>query len=102
MTRLVMPRRTFSIFSSRTPLFKTENVLKAATIDILIIRVSADGLRIRNSKPCIHCAEKIKMSGITNVHYSNSEGFIISEKVDSFISDHKTRKARWKRVICED
>lgn len=54
-----------------------------------MVRVDKDGI-LRNSRPCYHCVENLKMFGIRNIYYSNDEGCIVKERVDSLTDNHIT------------
>lgn len=58
---------------------------KRKTINLLVIRVNNGG-KLRNSKPCTKCIEKLgRIPGykVKNVYYSNSCGNIVMEKFNS-------------------
>lgn len=42
------------------------------------------------SKPCYHCIEFLKYIGIKRVFYSDDDGNIICEKVNTIYNDHIT------------
>lgn len=46
-----------------------------------------DGL-LKNSRPCNHCVESLKMFGIRNIYYSNDHGQIIKERVITLEQTH--------------
>jgi hypothetical protein len=56
-------------------------------LEILVIRVDKDGL-LKNSRPCNHCVESLKMFGIRNIYYSNDHGQIIKERVITLEQTH--------------
>lgn len=56
-------------------------------MDILIIRVTKS-LTLRNSRPCNVCIDKLRQRGIRKAYYSNSEGQIVYEFVDSMPKLH--------------
>jgi tRNA(Arg) A34 adenosine deaminase TadA len=43
---------------------------------------------LRNSKPCAHCTEIIKMSGIRYVYYSEKEGFSDDLSITRIVKIH--------------
>lgn len=51
-------------------------------MDILIIRV-CNSKKLGNSRPCNSCIDKLCKRGIRKVYYSNKEGDIVSEFIDS-------------------
>jgi len=54
-------------------------------LDIIVIRVNGVG-RMHNSRPCSHCLNMMKSTGIRRVHYSNELGEIVTETVKDMIS----------------
>ncbi len=62
-------------------------IFQTKGMDILVIRVSKT-LVLRNSRPCNACIDKLKQKGIRNVYYSNSDGDIVYEFVDTMPKLH--------------
>lgn len=60
---------------------------------LIVIRVDGFGM-LKESKPCTHCINKIKASGIKRVTYSTNEGNIITEKIKNIIT--RPSKLRFK------
>jgi hypothetical protein len=58
---------------------------KLKKLDIIVIRVNTIG-RMFNSRPCSHCLNMMKSTGIRRVHYSNELGEIVTESVKDMIS----------------
>lgn len=56
-------------------------------MDILIIRLSKSRM-LHNSRPCNACIDKLKQRGIRKAYYSNAEGQIVYEFVDSMSKLH--------------
>ena len=54
-------------------------------MDIIVIRVNTIG-KMHNSRPCSHCLNMMKSTGIKRVHYSNELGEIVTEIVKDMIS----------------
>jgi deoxycytidylate deaminase len=59
-------------------------------MDILIIRIGklGDSSKLRNSRPCNSCIEKMAQRGIRKVYYSNEDGDIVYEFIDSMPKIH--------------
>lgn len=55
-------------------------------ISILVVRWN--GNNFKNSKPCKHCIEYMKVLGIKKICYSDDEGDFIHEKVLDVVTDH--------------
>ena len=66
------------------------------SISILVIRLSKDG-KLKESKPCYHCLQQMKMSGIPikYVYYSTSNGNIIRETFSKMQSNYITKGSRY-------
>ncbi len=60
---------------------------------IIVIRIATDKL-IRNSKPCVDCANLLKSCGIRKVIYSNPDGTYTVEKMNRFVSEHVSSSSR--------
>ena len=58
---------------------------KLKKLDIIVIRVNTIG-KMHNSRPCSHCLNMMKSTGIRRVHYSNEIGEIVTETVKDMIS----------------
>ena len=58
---------------------------KLKKLDIIVIRVNTIG-KMHNSRPCSHCLNMMKSTGIRRVHYSNELGEIVTETVKDMIS----------------
>lgn len=56
-------------------------------LDILVIRVGPSN-KLLNSRPCNSCITKLQEKGIRKVYYSNSDGNIVCELVDSMKKIH--------------
>lgn len=54
----------------------------AKGLDILIIRVNRK-MELVNSRPCNMCIDKMRQKGIRRAYYSNDEGGIVYEYVDT-------------------
>lgn len=65
---------------------KIKNICKK--IDIIVIRVTKNGLG--NSKPCNNCLCIMQIMNFKNIHYSNDDGVIVSEKVHKLQTNHKS------------
>lgn len=58
--------------------------------NLLVIRLSTQN-KLLNSKPCSECCRVLKESGIINkIYYSNEHGYITTERINNFESEHKT------------
>lgn len=53
-----------------------------------MIRISNNNNELSDSTPCAMCINMMKENGIKKVYYSNSEGEIECQKVDSMIESH--------------
>lgn len=56
-------------------------------MDILIIRVDKS-MGLRNSRPCNACIDKLQQRGIRKAYYSNTDGQIVYEFVDTMPRIH--------------
>lgn len=52
---------------------------------IIVIRYTN---KLRQSKPCKQCCEKLKQLGIKTIIYSTDEPYLISERVRDICSEH--------------
>jgi deoxycytidylate deaminase len=59
----------------------------AKGMDMLIIRIGRS-LDLRNSRPCNSCIDKMNQKGIRKVYYSNDNGDIVYEFIDSMPRIH--------------
>lgn len=55
-------------------------------LDIIVIRIKNN--RLKNSRPCNHCIDKLIKVGIYKVYYSNENGMIVSEIVEEMEKLH--------------
>lgn len=76
----------FTIHAEMDALYKLDNK-NVKGMDILIIRVGRS-LKLRNSRPCNSCIEKMVQRGIRKVYYSNDKGEIVYEFIDSMPKLH--------------
>jgi len=68
-------------------------------LEILVVRVAKDG-SLRNSRPCNHCLETMKLFGIKNVYYSNDDGTIGKERVIDLEPLHNSGgQKRYYRIL---
>lgn len=68
-------------------------------VDLVVVRVRKDG-SIAMAKPCKECLPVIKEKNVRCVHYTDTNGKLITEPVASMISghlcsSHKARKAKF-------
>lgn len=56
-------------------------------MDILIIRVNKSK-KLKNSRPCNSCIDKLKKHGIRKAYYSNDQGEIVWEFIDHMPKIH--------------
>jgi tRNA(Arg) A34 adenosine deaminase TadA len=56
---------------------------------IMVVRINATN-HLVSSKPCTMCIQMMKRYRIKKVHYSTSDGIIISQKLSDITSDHVT------------
>lgn len=66
--------------------FKTK-IKNVKNLDIIVIRINSK-LELRNSKPCVHCLEKLKKYNIRKVYYSTQEGGLHSDYLSNITKDH--------------
>lgn len=57
--------------------------------DVLVIRIGKT-VRLKNSRPCNACIEKLQEKGIRKVYYSNAEGNIVYEYVENMPKIHES------------
>ena len=55
-------------------------------LNIIVIRIKNN--RLKNSRPCNHCIDKLIKVGIYKVYYSNENGIIVSEIVEEMEKMH--------------
>lgn len=67
--------------------FKNKNV---KGMDILIIRINKTNKHLQNSRPCNNCIEKMAQRGIRKVYYSNHNGEIVCDFIDSMPRIHNS------------
>lgn len=58
-------------------------------MDILIIRIGKS-MMLRNSRPCNACIDKLRQRGIRKAYYSNAEGQIVYEFVNTMPKLHQS------------
>lgn len=75
-----------SIHAEIDALFKMNQKFTKGT-DILIIRLGNHG-KLKNSRPCNSCIDKLKQKGIRKAYYSNEDGNIICEYIDDMPKLH--------------
>lgn len=75
---------------------KIRNIKKIRRIfsryTIIVVRYSNN--KLVNSRPCLHCANILKLIGIKSVIYSDSDGALIKEKMTQFFTTHLSRLNR--------
>ena len=59
-------------------------------MDILIIRIGKMNNNLKNSRPCNNCIEKMAQRGIRKVYYSNHNGEIVCDFIDSMSRIHNS------------
>ena len=65
---------------------------KFANCTIIVVRYSNG--QLVNSRPCLHCANILKIVGVKQVIYSNANGKMIKEKMTHFSTSHVSRLNR--------
>ena len=86
--------RKFTIHAEIDAILKLDSKELKGT-DILIIRVSnCDNLC--NSRPCNSCIDKLKKKGIRKAYYSNSDGKIVYEFVDTMPKLHTSSAVKYR------
>lgn len=56
-------------------------------VDILIIRIGKT-MKLKNSRPCNNCIDKLLRKGIRKVYYSDENGNIVEEFIDMMKKQH--------------
>ena len=56
-------------------------------LEIMVIRLDKFG-NLKNSKPCKHCLEALKMMNIKTIYYSTDAGVIEKERIRDFHTNH--------------
>jgi len=69
------------LHSSKNSKFKHEKCLHKK-IEIIVIRTDTKG-NLKNSKPCTHCLDTLKLFNVKCIYYSNDYGQIIKERLDN-------------------
>lgn len=64
---------------------------KCSNIDFIVIKQSKTATHLGNSRPCCECIRIMKILTIKNVHYTDINGEIISERVSKMTNGHKTQ-----------
>jgi len=59
----------------------------------MVIRMDRDG-RLRNSFPCNHCLDNLKLFGFRNIYYSTDNGIIVKHRVDKLEPSHSSSRQR--------
>lgn len=54
---------------------------------LLVLRIGKNGEYL-NSKPCLNCIKFMKQFDIKTISYSDSNGDIITEKIDDIVTNH--------------
>lgn len=88
----------FTIHAEIDALCKVDNRLIKG-MDILIIRLGNPRTnKLRNSRPCNACIEKLYQKGIRRVYYSDENGDIVYEFAESMPKSHISSgyQMRWK------
>lgn len=68
-------------------------------LKIIVIRTDKFG-NLRDSKPCNHCLENMKLFGIRTVYYSTNEGNVEKYKTEDIESDHHSgRQVSYHRFL---
>lgn len=68
--------------------------IKLNGMDIIVVRINNDASKLKNSRPCNNCIDILKKLGIRKVHYSNSNGDIVMERVCEM---NKIHVSSWNR-----
>ncbi len=55
-------------------------------IEILVIRTDEKG-SLKNSKPCTHCLDTLRLFNVKCIYYSNDEGQIVKERLNEVDQD---------------
>lgn len=64
-------------------------------LDIIVIRVNKNN-GMKNSRPCNSCIDKMKQKGLRKVYYSNSQGDIVYEYVETMPKLHDSSGHRMR------
>jgi deoxycytidylate deaminase len=67
--------------------FASTRLTQTKGMNILVIRIN-NNMMLRNSRPCNACIDKLKQKGIKKVYYSNADGQIVYEFVDTMPKLH--------------
>lgn len=65
--------------------YTNEKSLKG--LDLIVIRNNNKN-EIRNSKPCKYCLDFMVKKQVRKIHYSNEDGYLVSEYIDNLESEH--------------
>lgn len=76
-----------SIHAEIDALFKLDQRLLTKGMDILIIRIGKSD-KLRNSRPCNSCIDKLQQKGIRKAYYSDGNGEIVCEFIDHMTKMH--------------
>lgn len=67
-------------------------------VDIIVIRIN-NRMELKNSRPCNNCIEKLKSIGIRRVYYSNDDGEIVREDINTMEKLHISYGDKfWKKL----
>lgn len=91
----------FTIHAEVDALCKVDNKLLRG-LDILIIRLgNSRTKKLRNSRPCNACIDRLLQYGIRKVYYSNEDGEIVYEFLESMPKLHTSSgyQMRCKKVF---
>jgi len=70
-------------------------------MDMLIIRVGGDDT-LRNSKPCRHCLDTLRMFGVRRVYYSTNDGGITVCRTSEMETEHRTwGQRKYSHILSE-
>lgn len=67
---------------------------KFSKVSFIVIKQSAKGEKLGSSRPCGMCVRAMKILCIKNVYYTNVDGDIIMEKINTMVSNHKSQMER--------
>lgn len=67
---------------------------KCSKIELVVIKQSDAGLKLGNSQPCCICIMMMKVLNFKNVHYTDKNGTLISEKISDLNSTHISQMTR--------
>lgn len=67
---------------------------KCSKIELVVIKQSKTDAKLGNSQPCCVCSMMMKVLNFKNVHYTDKNGNIISEKVIDLKSTHISQMTR--------